>query len=214
LKTRNLIRWALAIAVSVASTSAHAASLSFGCITGNRAVDCAIGVAQISVDVAAVGSGSVVFSFRNTGPAASSITDVYFQDGSLLALARVMSSSGVSFAQYATPSNLPGANNIAPPFVVTEGFSADSNPPVQPNGVNPGETLGIKFTLQSGQTIDDVVRELGDGSLRVGIHVQGYASGGSESFVNHPVPEPETLALLVSAGAGLRLRSARRLRSA
>ena len=32
----------------------------------------------------------------------------------------------------------------------------------------------------------NVISELGDGTLRVGIHVQGYGTGGSESFVNNP----------------------------
>jgi hypothetical protein len=58
--------------------------------------------------------------------------------------------------------------------------------------VNPGEELGITYTLQTGQTIDDVLAELADGTLRIGIHVQGYETEGSEGFVN-VVPEPGAL---------------------
>lgn len=50
------------------------------------------------------------------------------------------------------------------------------------------EKLGIVFDLESGGTFDQVLSELDDGTLRIGIHVQGYSSGGSESFVNVPVP--------------------------
>ena len=74
-------------------------------------------------------------------------------------------------------------------------MSADSDPPVQPNGVNPGESLGITFNLAGGGTFDDVLAELGDGTLRVGIHVQAFDTGGSESFVNSPIPEPHAVAL-------------------
>ena len=192
---------ALAAVLLLAASPARAAVLGFGCISGNLAGDCAIGEAQLAVDATDAGGGQVLFSFWNSGPAASSITDVYFDDGSLLALATVLNNlvlppGVVDFSQDASPGNLPAANNVTPAFNTTAGFNADSNPPTQPNGVNPGDLLGILFTLQPGQDFNDVLAELGDGTLRIGIHVQGYASGGSESLVNHPLPEPTTLALV------------------
>ena len=71
----------------------------------------------------------------------------------------------------------------------------------------PGETLGVVFSLRAGGSHADVISELGDGSLRIGIHVQAFASGGSESFVN-TVPDPSPAALLLAAStlAGLRCR--------
>jgi hypothetical protein len=183
---------------------ANAATLSFSCITGNVPGDCAIGEAQLSVDVTDAGPGQVLFTFLNSGLAASSITDVYFDDGTLLGIASIDNSDpGVDFAQLATPGNLPGANNASPPFQTTAGFSADSNPAVQPNGVNPGESLGILFNLQGGGTFANVISELTTGELRIGIHVQGYDTGGSESFVNNPVPIPAAVWLFGSGLLGL-----------
>ncbi len=185
---------------------AHAVTFGFENITGNSFADAAIGESQLFVDVTDPGGGQVLFAFSNTGSAASSITQVYFDDGSLWGIASIDNSDpGVSFSQLASPPNLPGANNATPPFVTTTGFSAGSDPPVQPNGVNPGEWLGVLFNLQTSSTFADTIADLNDRDLRIGIHVQGFASGGSESFVNTPasVPEPATFMLLGSGLAGL-----------
>jgi hypothetical protein len=154
--------------------------------------DGAIGEAQLFVELTDMGS-QVEFTFTNIGPEASSITDVYFDDGTLLGIASITNTLGlVEFSQHASPPDLPGGNNVVPPFVTTVGFSADSDPPTQPLGVNPGEFLEITFDLQVSGVFSDVISELDSGVLRIGIHVQGYSSGGSESFVNNGVFEPPT----------------------
>jgi hypothetical protein len=186
-----------------------APTYSFVNITNNNAGDAAIGEAQLFVELFDVGSDQINFTFTNSGPEASSIADVYFDDGSLLGIASIDNSDpGVQFSQNATPSELPGANTVIPIFETTTGFSADSDTPVQSNGVNPGESLGITFDLQAGATFADVIDDLASGELRIGIHVQGFASGGSESFINNGIvdgdgviPAPGAL-LLCSIGAG------------
>ena len=184
-------------------------TLPFGCITQNLAGDCAIGEAQLTVDVTSPSPLVVRFQFHNAGPAASSITDVYFddaEDGALFQLSLILDQSPlVDFEPGARPGNLPGAGQASPPFVTTDGFSADSESPVQPRGVNPGETLGILFSLRPGASFADVLDHLTDGSLRIGIHVQGFAGGGSESFVN--VPEPGALGLVAFGLVGLGARA-------
>jgi len=196
------------------AAEAVAIPIGFSCITGNLAGDCAIGEAQLSVDVTDLGGGQVLFLFSNAGPSSSSITDVYFDDGTLLGIAGLIDAdddalgafgdSGVDFSPGASPPDLPGGNTIG--FEVTAGFLADSDAPAQPSGVNPLESLGIVFDLQGGGTFADIVDELTSGELRIGIHVQGFATGGSESFVNVPVPEPGSALLLAIGLSGLALR--------
>ena len=159
------------------------------------------------------GANQVQFTFYNLASgAASSITDVYFDDGTLLGIAAVIDSAGVNFTQGGSPPDLPGGNTISPAFVTTAGFLADADSPPSINGINPGEHLDIIFNLIGGQTIVQTLAALngplGDGNdLRIGIHVQGFANGGSESFVNTPVvqlnplqvtpvPEPTSVVLL------------------
>jgi len=55
--------------------------------------------------------------------------------------------------------------------------------------------VGILFDLQSGKIFADVLSELSDRRLRIGIHVQGFDSAGSESFVN-TVPDASIMFLL------------------
>jgi hypothetical protein len=170
---------------SPAQASSQWLSFTVSC-SNNNATDVATGANQLFVEVVPVGTTQVTFHFINVGPLASSITDVYFDDGSLLGIASITNGPGVDFSQFASPPDLPSGNTCSPPFNVTAGFLADSNPPAQPNGVNPGEQLDITFDLQSGRTTDDVVADLLNGALRIGIHVQGFANGGSEAFVNSP----------------------------
>jgi hypothetical protein len=171
--------------------------LTFNNCSTNNAGDVTIGEAQMEVEVTDLGNGQVLFTFRNLGPNASSIADVYFDDGTLLGIADLIDAdqnsgdAGVDFSQGASPGDLPAGNNCpGGAFQATAGFTADSDPPTQPNGVNPNESLGVIFDLQAGQTFADVLTDLSTGALRIGIHVQGYASGGSESFVNNPLLPP------------------------
>lgn len=193
----------LSLVVGLAAP-ASAVTLGFGCITNTLAGNCTIAEAQMTVDVTDPGGGRIGFTFHNSGPAASSITGVYWDDGALLGIFSITNTPGlVEFSSPATPGNLPGGNLAAPPFVATAGFSVNSNTPVQPLGVNPGEMLLVTYTLIGGMTFADAIQDLSDGSLRVGIHVQGFASGGSESLVNVPVPEPGTFALFAAGLLGL-----------
>jgi hypothetical protein len=71
--------------------------------------------------------------------------------------------------------------------------------------------VGITFDLINGGTVQDVLDELANGEIRVGIHVQGFATGGSESFVH--VPEPATCVLVAIGAVGAFRRGHRSKRS-
>jgi hypothetical protein len=192
------------------AATAKAEVFSFRNVSANSALDAAIGEAQLAVEVTAAASGRVLFTFTNTGPSASSIADIYWDGTSVLSsLHSITNGPGVYFVPGAAPPNLPSHNGVTPSF--TADFAVQSGPPAQPNGVNPGESVGITFTLLGGKTFQDVLAAVGDRSLRMGLHVQGFEGGGSESFVNEPdfrgqpVPAPGAalLGLLGMSGLGL-----------
>ena len=105
---------------------------------------------------------------------------------------------------------LPGWNEVDPPFNTTQDFYSNAVPPTYWNGVGPGEWLKITFDLIAGKTYADTLAALHQGFddasvtdvdvLRIGIHVQGFDDGGSESFV--AVPAPGAL-VLGSMGMGI-----------
>jgi hypothetical protein len=182
-------------------------------ITDNSSLGDIGGQFEMEVDAGLVGTNDVPgvhFTFRNMVGTASSITDIYFDDGTLLAGPTVESQTlGVNFASGATPRELPGANAVE--FDTTQGFSADSNPAVAPNGINAStESLILGFTLQGTQTVDDTINALATGALRVGLRVQALPDEDSDGYVNGAavVPLPAAawmgMSLLGSVGgAGL-----------
>jgi len=193
------------VIIASISLPSVAATVNFGCITNNNAGNCTTGEAQLTVDLTDIGSNQVNFRFINaSGGSASAITEVYFDDGTLFGLSTVTHSAGDPWTGgSASPGNLPGGSSISPSFVATSGFVAESNPPPPKNGVIPGEYLDVVFDLLAGVGFSDTVAALGDGSLRIGMHVTAFGDGGSESFVNNPVPVPAAVWLFGSGLLGL-----------
>lgn len=210
----------------LAAAPAYATSpttvLNFYGITKNDTTGAAVadGKANLRAEVTDLGTdssgqSSVRFKFTNNSNN-SSLTDVYFADGALLGISGVTFSSGVSFTGgSASPPDLPGGNSISPSFQTTAGFLADADSPPTKNGVQnsdaTGEWLAIDFLLKSGKSFTDVLSALTlpgvsptDAApwLRIGLHVQSFAGDYSESFINSPIPEPETYPMLL-AGLGL-----------
>lgn len=220
---KKLILGTIAVLFSISTVSASLHTYTFGRITAN----CTENIeSQLFVEVFDNGQtydndqgvwlNQVGFKFLNNGPVLSSITEIYFDDGSLLYRASIDDSLvGVDFKQdysgkeAVKPNDLPGGNNIVPKFESVSIFSVEAVSPEPEWGVNPDEWVLINYALTQGQDFQDVLDELASGELRIGIHVKAIdcsptdpaASSLSDSFVN--VPEPATLMLL---GLGVLLR--------
>jgi hypothetical protein len=201
----------LAILVVAVPVLAAYATFGFeGCVDDTtNPTNIATGESQLRMTVSdeGVNADQAKFIFWNTGPNASSITDIYFADGTLLGIASINGGPGVDFDEGARPVELPGRNRCDPVFPTSDEvtkyfFSFDSNNPTQPNGVNPGEVLEITFNLINGMTFDHVVAALANGTLRVGLHIQGFANGGSEAFHNEGFTAIQLASFDAKAGRG------------
>lgn len=199
-RANRLVGFFVVTCALVAGTQAQAEMYGFTGLSLTSATNVAGGQAQLSINVTDAGSNRALFTFNNVGSSAMSITDIYFDNGSALSsLYSITNGPGVSFSNGASPPNLPSGNTAIPPFVAD--FGMDSDPPPSHNGVSPGESVGITFNLSGDYS--DLISELNSSVTRVGIHVQGFGNGGSETFVHSSVvPVPGALAL---AGLGMLL---------
>lgn len=173
---------------------------------------------RVSVSDIVGNPSQVVFRFTNVGSIASSITDIYFDDGtpaSLMSIFSVPATPGVDFAVGAKPGDLPGGDQAGVDFDVTDKLlAADSNSPTMSNGINPGEYLNVFVTLLNNATFETLKVSLaGSNPMRVGIHVQGFADGSSASYVTvkpgggttQPPPDGTAVPLPATVWAGLAL---------
>jgi len=204
----------------------------FDAITSNNATNATAGEAQLRMAVTGGDNTPyVICTFYHEGSAPMSITRIYFyyKGGSLegtnfndfifIPPWNVNTKKGVEFQRIEDLENipnLPGAKELG----LTKNHIVESfwsNDPVVKKGINPGESLGIIFSLPQGKDIDDLVqalngwitdRKFDSGDLVVGLKVQGFQGGGSESFV--VVPLPGSVLLLGSGLLGLVLVYRRR----
>jgi len=137
------------------------------------------------------------------------VDGVYFYDGALLGIADLIENPAeeVDFTEGATPGHLPGIDLGSHKLVAGYELdtlsllgSADADPNPAINGIGIGESLGVLFDLQPGQTYEDVVAGIINKTIMVGIKAQGFGPY-SETFVAVPVPAPAAL-VLGALGAG------------
>jgi len=208
---RTVLSFLIALTVTVCWAQSGSASVFYGFdpITNNHADIDPLLVYDLALDflleVDVPGTDLASFKFYNNGDPGEthSITDIYFYDGDVIdssydPTVTVSSTDGVSFSEGAAPGHLPGYPSESTASIV---YLSDSDNPVPKYGVNPGEWIEFTFTTFTGT---DIYSALLSTDLVVGIHVQGYDTGFSESFVNHqPVPVPPSLWLMGSGLLGL-----------
>lgn len=158
----------------------------FDCVTLNQAGDCAIGEVQLAGDLLQGPDGVVTLTLSNTGPEAAVIANVYLETGLVEEISGA-SGTGVEFVVGGSPPNLPGARKT---FDVRHRTRAVPAPPK--NGIGPGESATFTLFLAPDADFDLLLAD-----LRIGVHVIAFESGGSESFVTRPVPEPRSVLLLL-----------------
>jgi hypothetical protein len=213
------------IAVAALTLSSHALAgsvdISYSRITSNSSEN--VESQFVTTMSTVLGDSSVIdFIFSNNVGIASSISEVYFDNGassSLFGSGFIAEQIGTNFNfGSANPGNLPGGNSMTEPFNVTLSFLADAQGNPTKGVSESGDLLRIRMSLLSGITFGDVESALESGDLRLGFHVRAIgADGNSDSFVSGggqppivPLPPPA----LLGAGGLLACLSPRRRRSA
>ncbi len=201
-----------------------AATFGFTNVSASTPADAAIGQAQFFMDLLDESARQVRFDFRNTGPAASSITEIFFEDrgGELEPVFAsvtpvTVAGSGVAFAQATTPPALV-FSELLEPFAVTPELTLAATAPVVTNGIGPGESLSVVGNLTDDVVTSQLMSRLENGTVRVALRAQGFPDGGTATFLNNtspvvtptptPTPTPGVIPapgalLLASLGAGL-----------
>ena len=193
---KNALKVTLVAQSLLLSTSVLATTYSFIGVNANE-----VNVSnQLSLEVTQI-VDSVDFKFINaSGGEDVFVGTIYFDflNANLFTdLDQTNSLGTVSFTGI-TPSNqnFPEGNGID----FETNAEADRNGAAS-NGINTGENLVLTALLSPGADVNALLQS---GGLRVGLHIQGYESGGSDSYVNGPseVPLPAAAWLFGSALIG------------
>jgi len=193
MKLQSALRQLAAAALLGSVAAAQAVPVTFTCTSDNSG-QCPAVAAQISLDIVDLGGGQATYTFSNTGPIGSTLTDIYWRSDDLTGGGAIADSgAGVSFSWGASPNN-PGGG-----IAWDANVSADSNAPAGPNGVDPGEW--VSFTLAYTGNFADLISDVGSGG-QVAIHLQRIGPNDESDWaVSTPIPEPGTYALML-AGLG------------
>ena len=197
-KSINAVFAASAIAVAgLAATASNAATIAFEQITNNTGLDASSQMVVEVTDGSNAGDSGAIFNFSAVTGALSSFTmaELYWSDLSGIFVpppVELSSSAGVNMTEgTANPGNLPSGNTASPAFVATSMLVADAAPG-NANGIDIGEFYEVFIKYDTGYTFADVLADLGDGDLRLGIHVRSHNGGGSESYVGGGPCDPIT----------------------
>jgi hypothetical protein len=157
-------------------------------------------------------SGTVAFTFKNTGSTTSIIIDIYFDYDGLFVGNPSLSDSdnagtAIDIEIAKNPANLPGGNTIR----FNEVLNLSS--PMKSGVINQINNFGkdgdraclvVPLPIDDGVTLTDMITAMNENELRIGMHVQsiGGSNGYSDPFANmaatNVVPVPSATFLLLS----------------
>jgi hypothetical protein len=184
--TRALPRFILGAALTGASMLAQAGS--FSCISGTSG-DCALAASTLSWNW-----DGTDFTIFNSG--SGYVSEVYFDLASGMSAGFLGGTGTVFFTAGAHPGSLPSGASSG--FDSDAAFDSDTRGSVQ-YGINTGESATFRILAGQANSIDA-------GALAAGLHVRGLTADATSMVsipsVMTPVPEPETLAMLM-CGFGL-----------
>ena len=197
MKTRSEIKLFEAFAVvalffCVLGMTAQAKLYIFGQITGDDLGLCPEAFTMEVTDV--VGEDQALFTFTNNCDSDGVLGRLFFMDNDLILFNSIFDQAdGVSFSERLKDNAmLPGGHSLGFTPHNTYGIYAD---PARPkNGLHYEDYVSILFDLVDGVSFDEVIADIDDQSLGLGIHAQSLPGGASASFT--PIPEPLTLSLL------------------
>jgi hypothetical protein len=208
----NLVKSLLAVAgvaALSAVSAAPASAFSFGNIAGGDTPGDSY-INSFTFDVVDLGQ-SVLFNIKNSGDAASPSMfiskvffddnkDSFFDDNTYLSspLVNIGNVGEVFFTGGASNDQLPqGGNNFTTKYAFTRDTGAGNA-----FGIEAGESLRLSFTAD----YKLVIAALNDGTLKLGLHVQGLPNSQSDSYIStssgntQDTPEPLTM---LAAGAAV-----------
>lgn len=196
-------RLLIVAALILSSLATRAELFTFYAITSNDSSGYAqfVGESQLYMDVTLLEMNQVSLVFKNDGLEDSVVTRIYFDFTPELNLNLVSINDGNGVAFKATPvnpKNLPAGRGMESLFVSDLGVASYN--PSPKNGINPNDNLELIMSYDESY---DILGALGNEDLRVGLHVQSFEGGHSESFVN-VIPEPSTLPLFCLGSLALR----------
>lgn len=152
-----------------------------------------------------------MFTFYNDDtiddPQQMFIRNIYLYDGELTLNEIIYDPDvNVAFSEGSSPAYLPGYDK----GLLTTFLTADADTPpggLDGWGIDPGEYLSVRFNIINpleynyGMLLSDITNS----TVVIGIKVQGFADGESESLIT-PIPPSMIIGLLGLGVAGLKLR--------